>query len=139
MDERGGGGAAGRRPLPRAGVPATMIDVYPPSSLSMHLRRSVVPVVASLCAGLCQAQVSPSDLDLRVTPDDLQPSVTVKEYDNRTVEDYSVNHNTYMMKITPSAGAPYYLVDEDGSGDMTWRRGGPDLTNNVPQWTLLSW
>ena len=116
-----------------------MTPVYALPSLIMHLRRSIAPAAVALCAGLCQAQVPPSDLDLRVTPDDLQPSVTVKEYKNRTVEEYSVNHNTYMMKITPSAGAPYYLVDEDGSGDMTWRRGGPDLTNNVPQWTLLSW
>ena len=58
---------------------------------------------------------------------------------NRTVEEYSVNNNTYMVKITPTAGAPYYLVDEDGSGEMAWKRGAPDVENTVPQWTLLSW
>ena len=47
--------------------------------------------------------------------------------------------NTYMLKITPNAGAPYYLVDNDGSGDMSWNRGRPALDMTVPQWTLASW
>jgi hypothetical protein len=79
------------------------------------------------------------DLDLRVSAADIEPSVTIKEYDNRTVEEYSVNNNTYMVKITPTAGAPYYLVDQDGSGDMEWRRNAPGADMQVPQWTLFSW
>jgi hypothetical protein len=50
-----------------------------------------------------------------------------------------VNNNTYMMKITPNAGAPYYLVDADGSGEMEWRRNTPGLDPRVPQWTLFNW
>jgi len=83
------------------------------------------------------AQPALADLDLRVTADDIRPQVQIRNYENRTVEQYSVNGNTYMLKITPSAGAPYYLVDSDGSGDMTWSRNRPNLS--VPQWTLLSW
>jgi hypothetical protein len=44
-----------------------------------------------------------------------------------------------MLKITPNAGAPYYLVDNDGSGDMSWNRGRPALDMTVPQWTLATW
>ncbi len=90
-------------------------------------------------AALRNAQTSVADLDLRVTSADIAPSVNIKEFDNRTVEEYSVNNNTYMVKITPTAGAPYYLVDDDGSGEMAWKRGAPDIENTVPQWTLLSW
>jgi hypothetical protein len=92
-----------------------------------------------LAASAAAQQAELAGLDLRVTDADIQPSVTIEEYDNRTVERYSVNNNTYMLKITPNAGAPYYLVDEDGSGEMAWRRSAPGLNTQVPQWTLLSW
>ena len=105
----------------------------------MRHRWLILAPVFVLCAGPARAQTAVSGLDLRVTDADIAPAVTVKEFDNRTVEEYSVNNNTYMVKITPTAGAPYYLVDDDGSGEMAWKRGAPDIENTVPQWTLLSW
>jgi hypothetical protein len=99
------------------------------------------PLLAGLliAAGATAQQPALQDLDLRVTDADIQPSVTIQEYENRTVESYSVNNNTYMVKITPTAGAPYYLVDDDGSGEMEWRRNAQGMNEQVPQWTLLSW
>jgi hypothetical protein len=80
-----------------------------------------------------------ADLDLSVRPSDVEPAVTVREHENRVVQEYRVNNNLYMMKITPTVGAPYYLVDEDGSGDMAWHRSTDQIEDNVPQWTLMSW
>ena len=80
-----------------------------------------------------------SDLDLSVHRSDIEPAVTLREHENRTVQEYRVNNNLYMIKITPSVGAPYYLVDEDGSGDMAWHRGASQFDDNVPQWALFSW
>lgn len=80
-----------------------------------------------------------SSLDLSVHDSDYAPSVTLEEHGNRVVEEYRVNNNLYMIKITPTVGAPYYLVDEDGSGDMAMNRGSDGIEQNVPQWTLLSW
>ncbi len=85
------------------------------------------------------AQPSLSELDLRLTEADFAPQVRVRDYENRTVEEFSVNSNVYMVRITPTAGAPYYLVDTDGSGDMEWNRGQPGFDMQVPQWALLSW
>jgi hypothetical protein len=98
-----------------------------------------IAVLAMLATPVVTAQPAMSELDLRVTDADIQPTVTLKAYDNRTVEEYRVNNNVYMVKITPNAGAPYYLVDQDGSGDMTWNRGRPGLDLQVPQWALASW
>lgn len=78
-------------------------------------------------------------LDLSVHRSDIETSVTLREHKNRMVEEYRVNNNLYMIKVTPSIGAPYYLVDEDGSGDMAWNRGGSQFEENVPRWALLSW
>ncbi len=78
-------------------------------------------------------------LDLGVRPSDIEPAVTLREHENRVVEEYRVNNQLYMMKITPRVGAPYYLVDQDGSGDMAWHRGARRFEKQAPQWVLLSW
>lgn len=80
-----------------------------------------------------------AELDLRVRDADIRPQVQIRSHENRTVEEYSVNGNVYMVKITPAAGAPYYLIDDDGSGDMSWSRGGPAMDTRVPQWALMTW
>jgi hypothetical protein len=90
-------------------------------------------------SALGENPASAKDLDLRVVDSDLQPEVTVKRYENRRVDEYRVNDNIYMVKITPKSGNPYYLVDDDGSGEMEMRTnaGGRDI--RVPQWSLSSW
>ncbi len=93
----------------------------------------------SLSLGLTAGQPKVTDLNLDVQQSDLAPAVTLREHDNRTVEEYRVNNNLYMTKITPSVGAPYYLVDDDGSGDAQWRRDPGDRTIRPPQWAILRW
>ena len=83
--------------------------------------------------------VSAKDLDLRVTDADLKPEVTVQDYDNRRVEEYRVNNNLYMVKISPKSGKPYYLVDDDGSGEMEVRGNAAGRDIRVPQWSLSNW
>jgi hypothetical protein len=95
-------------------------------------------LTASLAAGSVAAG-DVSGLDLSVHPDDITPAVTLREHENRIVEEYRVNNQLYMVKVTPSVGAPYYLVDDDGSGDMAWHRGSSRVEQSVPQWTLMSW
>ena len=80
-----------------------------------------------------------ADLDLSVHRSDVAPAVTLREDESRMVEEYRVNNNLYMIKVTPTVGAPYYLVDEDGSGDMAWHRGASQFEESVPQWALFSW
>jgi len=98
----------------------------------------------TLCAGLLATTIAAEgsdlgSLDLQVTDADLAPAITLREDHNRVTEEYRINGQLYMVKITPNAGAPYYLVDEDGSGDMSMHRGGDDLDIAVPKWVLLSW
>jgi hypothetical protein len=102
-------------------------------------RRVAVSVLTSMIwLGLGPAAQG-AGLDLTVHDSDLQPTVTVREQPGATVQEYRVNHRTYQVKITPAVGAPYYLVDEDGSGDMAWHRGETHNETNIPQWALASW
>jgi len=68
----------------------------------------------------------------------LEPDVTIIEQKDRTIEQYSINGHIYMIKITPSAGPPYYLYDLDGDGQMDVRRSSP-MDIGIPQWVLFSW
>jgi hypothetical protein len=95
--------------------------------------------LAACLAAASSAARDISGLDLAVRASDIEPAVTLREHGNRVVEEYRVNDQLYMVKVTPTVGAPYYLVDEDGSGDMAWHRGTSGIEQNVPQWTLMSW
>ncbi len=81
-----------------------------------------------------------AELDLEYHESDhLEPQVQLKEYQNRSVEEYRINGNLYMIKIKPRFGPAYYLVDDTGTGELDLRRdsGGRDII--VPRWTLLTW
>lgn len=69
----------------------------------------------------------------------LEPEVTIVESDKGTIEEYSINGRVYMIKITPSSGAPYYLLDNDGDGEMDVRQEAHPGNIAIPQWVLFSW
>jgi hypothetical protein len=101
-------------------------------------RTDFLPILLTLLFGAAYADNKRvADLDLTVLDSDIRPSVTIQEHPNRVTEEYRVNNNLYMIKVTPSVGAPYYLVDQDGSGDMEYRRSA--YGDQAPQWTLFSW
>ncbi len=101
-------------------------------------RRFTIGLAAVASVAVVHAQDATKHLVLDLNYDDVKPDVQVKEYDNRSVEEYRVNNQLYALKVRPKNGEPYYLVDPNGSGRMEWRR---DTTENirVPNWSLLKW
>lgn len=69
----------------------------------------------------------------------IEPEVTIIQREDRVIEEYRINGNLYMIKIIPSAGPPYYLIDRDGDGRMESRRDGIYEDIAVPQWVLFTW
>ncbi|GAB2181002.1 hypothetical protein DLREEDagrD3_12250 [Denitratisoma sp. agr-D3] len=69
---------------------------------------------------------------------DLEPQVTITRKGEDQVEEYRINGQLYMIKVTPVNGPTYYLVDEEGKG--TWAR-RDNLGSNVrpPMWLIKSW
>jgi len=96
--------------------------------------------VLGICALMCNMPVT-AELDLEYRGDELgmEPAVQVKEYENRTVEEYRINGNLYMIKIKPRHGPAYYLVDDTGTGDLEWRRDAASRDMLIPKWTLMTW
>lgn len=67
-----------------------------------------------------------------------QPEVRIIRKKDVVIEEYRVNGRLRFIKITPSVGSPYYMVDTDGDGVLETRE---DNFSNPPinQWILLEW
>ncbi len=66
-----------------------------------------------------------------------EPQVTIVKRGEETIEEYRVNGEMYMMKVTPSHGVPYYLLKPDR--DAGWARmDGPEAPLSVPKWVLFN-
>ena len=68
-----------------------------------------------------------------------EPEVTIIQRGQERVEEYRVNNQLYMIKVTPAKGYPYYLVDTTGTGNFDMRRSQLGSNFVIPQWVLLHW
>jgi hypothetical protein len=64
-----------------------------------------------------------------------EPEITIVKKKGETIEEYRVNGQLYMMKITPAHGVPYYMHKEDQNGG--WVNDGPNQPLIIPKWTLF--
>lgn len=69
----------------------------------------------------------------------LEPQITIIHRGPEIVEEYRLNGRLYMLKITPSKGLPYYLIDTKGDGSFDVRRHDLDPKVSIPQWVLFHW
>ncbi|RMG54789.1 MAG: DUF2782 domain-containing protein [Gammaproteobacteria bacterium] len=68
-----------------------------------------------------------------------EPEVNIIHRGNRTIEEYRHNGQLYMVRIVPSKGRPYYLIDADGDGDLETRRFELEPAQVMPSWVLFRW
>jgi len=65
-----------------------------------------------------------------------EPQITIRKKDKKTVHEYRVHGELYMMKIIPDHGVAYYLYRDDQHSD--WVNVGPNKPLAVPKWTLFT-
>lgn len=65
-----------------------------------------------------------------------EPEVTIVKRGEETIEEYRVNGELYMQKVTPSHGVPYYLVKETVDGGWA-RMDGPGDRLAIPHWVIF--
>jgi len=70
---------------------------------------------------------------------DFEPDIVIRDEPGARIQEYSVNGNTYMMKVHPKGAPAYFLVDGNGSGQYAWRRGGTNDDLLVPGWAIATW
>ena len=107
-------------------------------SLGLLFFTSALMAGDSSPGGLAPVPEPPELPDPIETGENIEPQVTIIRKEDAVVEEYRVNGFLYMVKVTPSIGPAYYLIDRDGDGSMESRR--HELDNViVPQWVLLTW
>jgi hypothetical protein len=125
-------------PLPRARAPLPMLPAI---------------VAGFLLAGPLPAQdelekpppIPPEELeDVPIPPkiqgEQIEPTVTIREEEERTIEEYSYKGQVYMVKITPKGGVPYYYIDTDGDGKLELDMDKQALTPVQPAyWKVKEW
>ncbi|OWY37401.1 hypothetical protein CEK28_17120 [Xenophilus sp. AP218F] len=63
-----------------------------------------------------------------------EPEVRLIQKGDDKIEEYRLNGQLYMIKVTPAHGVPYYLIDDNGSGTM--RQVDPATRIIMPRWVL---
>lgn len=64
-----------------------------------------------------------------------EPQITITKKHGETIEEYRINGQLYMMKVTPAHGVPYYMHKEDQNGG--WLMDGPNQPMSIPKWTIF--
>jgi uncharacterized protein DUF2782 len=82
----------------------------------------------------------PASLSDQEGQEEIEPEVVIIQRDDKTIEEYRVNGQLYMIKVTPKHAPPYYLLDKDGDGTMETKTATdlePDI--QIPRWVLFRW
>jgi hypothetical protein len=79
-------------------------------------------------------EIPPPTISADENPD--EPQITIIKKKGETVEEYRINGQLYMMKVTPEHGVPYYLHKEDQDGG--WVNIGPNPPLIIPKWTIFT-
>jgi len=70
----------------------------------------------------------------------IEPVVTIREEEERRIEEYSMNGRVYMVKVTPIGGIPYYYVDTNGDGKLELDVDQQALNPVQPvHWKVMEW
>lgn len=67
-----------------------------------------------------------------------EPSVTIIQRGRDKVEEFRIRGRLYMVRVTPSGGVPYVLIDQKGDGQFAPPTSGPADAHNlsVPMWVI---
>ena len=106
--------------------------------------RRLLPLLFAILALNVAAQTRPPKLEPIPEPpppppglqnEALEPQVTIVKRGEDKVEEFRISGKLYMMKVTPSHGVPYYLLDHSGEGQWV-RQDSKDAGLRVPMWVI---
>ena len=87
-----------------------------------------------------QTVVPQEPLPPKVQDEQLEPTVTIREEEDRRIEEYRLNGRIYMIKVTPKNGIPFYYIDTDGDGQLELDMDQQALNPVQPvYWKIKEW
>jgi hypothetical protein len=94
----------------------------------------IAPLLLTL--GGCASLASQNDPAVDLA--DAQVAVRT-EPNGDVIEEYRVAGQLRMVKVTPSRGAAYYLMDENGDGRLDRSKGASEKDVSPVYWKLYGW
>jgi len=68
----------------------------------------------------------------------IEPQVTIRREEDRTVEEYSIGGAVFMVRIVPAVGPAYYLIDTTGDGNFDSRHEHMEPVRPA-HWRIFEW
>lgn len=116
-------------------------------SRNTRVALSALLLLSVQSAGAAEGLAAPPLPEPRLQPNpgpvqemfDGEPEVTIIPRGRDVIEEYRIQGRLYMIRVVPSHGVPYFLIDTDGDGNLETRRN--ELTEDllIPNWTLFRW
>jgi len=76
----------------------------------------------------------------KVQDEQIEPTVTIREEEDRRIEEYRRNGRVYMVRVVPNKGVPYYYIDIDGDGQLDLDLDQQALNPVQPvHWKIKEW
>ena len=76
----------------------------------------------------------------KIEQEQLEPTVTIREEEERLIEEYWMNGRLYMVKVTPKGGIPFYYIDTDGDGQLELDPSQQAMNPVQPvYWKIMEW
>ncbi len=69
----------------------------------------------------------------------LEPDITIIRKGKQTIQEFRKNGQLYMVKIKPDVGPAYYLIDNDGDGNIDVKHSEIEKDLKINQWKLFEW
>jgi hypothetical protein len=107
----------------------------------MTMNKILLPAALLLAAALpAAAQDAPPPPATSVQTEAVpEPEISIRPSADGMIEEYRIKGRLYMVKISPKDAPPYYLIDNDGDGELETRHNGPMDSRLIPQWILFRW
>ena len=82
----------------------------------------------------------PPPLPPKIQDEQVEPTVVIREEEDRRIEEYSLDGKVYMVKVTPFKGPPFYYIDTDGDGTLELDERSRALNPVQPAyWKIKEW
>ena len=82
----------------------------------------------------------PPPLPPKIQDEHIEPTVNIRQEEDRLIEEYYQNGRVYMVKVTPAVGVPYYYMDIDGDGTLELDERTRAMHPVQPaQWKIAEW
>ena len=82
--------------------------------------------------------VPPPPPEMQAFDDAIEPEVTIVRSERDTREEFRIKGKLYMIKVTPTVGPAYYLVDREGDGRFI-EADIPQSPTKPPMWVIHRW